>query len=364
MDHIRNLDKLLKEGYNGIIICHRLGSIEMIDDTDKDIHNKLSLWLMNQNTTETGNETEIDEFLFPLVPNIGSSFPWISKSKPPFIFMDPTSYVAEEDSMPNVGYLMLTSSLGEIYSGAPRYPQIIANPPSGPLNSHTDLKAILGKWGSIYSKMTGTQRHKHQSWKRTFSKDIPKSSLNILLENLVNPFKNVDCLNQEIMNELSLSYQDAGNLTTAEKMVHLLGQSRWSSLNTWFYGIIPMEENKDDLEAIIIGSKYKRGLKIFCPTQITNRGLARVRYFSEIIREGFRRHFRVPHDVNPAPLEIICAKGNQNCKALRTLAMIWGYFYDVDLVEISNLGNNDLRTIIYFSQPAEDALRWSLFKNQ
>ena len=365
MDHINGVDQLIREGYNGIIICHRAGSLELIDSTDREIHNKLSLWLMNQNTDErTETETKMEDFLFPMVPNIGTSFPWISTSKPPFIFMDPTSYVVKEESMPNIGYLMLTTSLVEIHSGAPRYPQITANPPSGPLNSTTDLKTILGKWGSTYSKLTGTQRHQHQSWKRTFSKDIPRSTLNVLLENLVNTFKNVDCINQEIMNELSLSYKDAGNLTTMEKMVNLFQQSKWTSLTTWFYCIIPAEENVDDIEAIIVGSKYKRDLKIFCPTKVTNKGLARIRYCSEILRESFRRHFKVPHNVKPTPLEIICSNGNRNCKALRTLALIWAYFYNVDIVEVANLGNNDLRTISYFSQPAEDALRYALFNTQ
>ena len=148
-----------------------------------------------------------------------------------------------------------------------------------------------------------------------------------------------------------------------ETVSHFL-QWKWTSINAWFCAVLPMKDNNNEVEVVIIGSKHKKGVKVFSPTEMTNLGLQRIRYVTEVLREVFRRAFKLERSQTPIHLEVFSSKGNRNCAGLRILALIWAHFYDVDMVEVSQLGNNALRALLFFSKPAEDALRSALLKRE
>ena len=362
MDHIENLDTFIREGFNGIILCHKNGSLEILDTTDNTIFSKVQIWMSLQ--TNKGSRPAIfDKYIYPKLPNIGSDYATLSAKAYPFVFTDGISYSPQEDDIPNLGYLMLTSSLKKPYAGAPQYPEVIMHPMPGPLNQDTKIASLLSWFNVQFAELTGAERAEHKSWKRVFSKDLPNFTFHILLNNLVNAYRNVDFVNQETMGKVTDSFALGENLSEMETIVSKFQQWKWSSLNAWFCAVLHSPINKDEIEAVIVGSKSIEGVQVFSPTIVTKKGLNRIRYCTEILREAFRRIFKLKRATSPVHLNVFSAQGNNNCTRLRVLAMIWAHYYNIDTVEIARLGNNALRTLLYFSRPAEDALRSTLFKN-
>lgn len=294
---------------------------------------------------------EIETFTFPKIQNFGSNYP--SKNGVPFIFYDPTKIARKfEAKVENIGFRLLPYYLNNessLYRERVNFGTL-----QGPRNEVPYLTSFIHK---LREKFTSFQENPYDYetlntdliLEKICLFDISNFKFRLLLENIVNFYKTVDFLNNDISVRIANAFCGFNTESLAELRNSLKHSENWTDLSNYFCMTLPF----DNHNVIIIGSKKSNDVNVFAIT-CTEEVIRKVTFAIEIIFEVFRIVFKLTSRNTTVNFKILSPHDTSGFfNNLKCLLLVYAFYHDLDMIECMSLSDEDLRLLNYYSKVPE-----------
>ena len=294
---------------------------------------------------------EIETFTFPKIQNFGSNYP--SKNGVPFIFYDPTKIARKfEAKVENIGFRLLPYYLNNessLYRERVNFGTL-----QGPRNEVPYLTSFIHK---LREKFTSFQENPYDYetlntdliLEKICLFDISNFKFRLLLENIVNFYKTVDFLNNDISVRIANAFCGFNTESLAELRNSLKHSENWTDLSNYFCMTLPF----DNHNVIIIGSKKSNDVNVFAIT-CTEEVIRKVTFAIEIIFEVFRIVFKLTSRNTTINFKILSPHDTSGFfNNLKCLLLVYAFYHDLDMIECMSLSDEDLRLLNYYSKVPE-----------
>ena len=255
---------------------------------------------------------DIEKFIFPKIQNFGSKYP--SRNANPFIFYDPTRIARKyEAKVENIGFRLLPYYLGKMNNELSLYREGVSfGTLQGPRNEVPYLTSVLNKLRENFTNLQdGLYHYDKLNTALVLEKmclfDVSTFKFRLLLENIVNFYKTIDFLNNNISIRVANAFCCFNTESLNELKNNLKRSENWVDLSTYFCMTLPF----NSFNAVIIGSKKGEDINVFLPVRYNIEIVRKVTFAIEIIFKVFPDVFKLtsrnrtvnfkifsPHDTN------------------------------------------------------------------
>ena len=180
--------------------------------------------------------------------------------------------------------------------------------------------------------------------------DISTFKFRLLLENIVNFYKTIDFLNNDISVRIANAFCGFNTESLNELKNNLKRSENWLDLSTYFCMTLPF----DSFNEVIIGSKKGKDINVFVPRKCNEEIVRKVTFAIEIIFEVFRDVFKLTSRNRTVNFKIFSPHDtNGFFNNLKCLLLVYAFYHDLDMIECISISDEDLIWLNFFSQVQE-----------